>query len=241
MLVCGNESVAGKLQRPDRLRPAIVLPHSHILPTTLSTLYRRSVSVLALLLLVSAPAAHAQLGLAAGLNFDRLGDISTQSGSATFDNATGYHFGVFFDLGAAPIAVRPGVFVRNAGDVEWDVTGVTRSFDLTLIEVPVDVRVPVLQAPLVRPYLLGGPVFSFPRSDDDDAQESLEDLLISGSVGVGVEVTLPGIGVTLFPELRYAFGISKFVKDSFSVGGVDFNVEDHTRLNTVMLRVGVGL
>ena len=72
-------------------------------------------------------------------------------------------------------------------------------------------------------------------------EDAFEDLLISGSVGVGVEVALPAIGLRLFPELRYSFGLSRFMKDSFSVGGIEFDVEDHTRLNAVMLRLGVGL
>lgn len=187
------------------------------------------------------PAAHAQLGVAAGLNFDRLGDISTQSGAANFDNATGYHFGVFFDLGALPIAVRPGVFIRKAGDVDWNVTGVVESFDLTLIEVPIDVRIPLLQAPLLKPYLLGGPVVSFPRSNRDEIQDSFEDFLLSGSIGVGVEVKVPAIGLRLYPEVRYAFGVSRFMKDSFTIGGVSFDAEDSTRLSAVMVRLGVGL
>ena len=187
------------------------------------------------------PAAHAQLGVAAGLNFDRLGDISTQSGAANFDNATGYHFGVFFDLGALPIAVRPGVFIRKAGDVDWNVTGVVQSFDLTLIEVPIDVRIPLLQAPLLKPYILGGPVVSFPRSNRDEIQDSFEDFLLSGSIGVGVEVKVPAIGLRLYPEVRYAFGVSRFMKDSFTIGGVSFDAEDSTRLSAVMVRLGVGL
>jgi hypothetical protein len=187
------------------------------------------------------PAARAQLGVAAGLNFDRLGDISTQSGAANFDNATGYHFGVFFDLAALPIAVRPGVFIRKAGDVDWNVTGVVQSFDLTLIEVPIDVRIPLLQAPLLKPYLLGGPVISFPRSKEDEIQDSFEDFLLSGSIGVGVEVKVPAIGLRLYPEVRYAFGVSRFMKDSFTIGGVNFDAEDSSRLSAVMVRLGVGL
>jgi hypothetical protein len=187
------------------------------------------------------PSVMAQLGIAAGLNFDRLGDIRTQSSSATFDNATGYHFGIFYDLGASPISVRPGIFILNAGDIYWNLTGAVRSFDLTLIEIPIDVRVPLLHAPLVNPYVLAGPVVSFPRSDVEAVKDSFEDLLVSGSVGVGVEVTVPAMGLKLFPELRYAFGLSRFMKDSFSVEGVDFDVEDQTRLNAVMLRLGVGL
>ncbi len=207
----------------------------------MTKIIRRFPAAALLLALVVSPDARAQLGVAAGLNFDRLGDISTQSGSSTFDNATGFHVGVFFDLGSAPISIRPGVFLRNAGDVEWNVTGVSESFGLTMIEIPVDVRVPLLHAPLLKPYVLAGPVVSFPRSDNDDVEGAFEDLLLSASVGVGIEVTVPIAGLRLYPELRYAFGISRFMKETFTVGGVEFDVEDPTRLNAVMLRLGVGL
>lgn len=204
----------------------------------MSTLYLRFVSVFLFFLVASAPIAHAQLGVAAGLNFDRLGDISTQSGSTAFDNATGYHFGVFFDLGAAPISVRPGIFIRRAGDLEWELGGVSQTFDLTLIEIPVDVRVPLLAAPLVTPYLLAGPVVSIPRLGDD---EVFENLLLSGSIGVGVAIRVPVAGLRLYPELRYAFALSHYIKDTVTVAGVQFDVEEQSRLNAFMLRLGVGL
>jgi len=70
--------------------------------------FRLFPAVLILVLMVcSAPReSHAQLGVAAGLNFDRLSDIDAGSRSATFDNATGYHVGVFYDLGLGPPGVR---------------------------------------------------------------------------------------------------------------------------------------
>ncbi len=185
--------------------------------------------------------AHAQLGVAGGLNFDSFGDIETTSARGTFDNATGYHFGVFFDLSAAPIAVRPGVFIRDAGEVAFRLQETDQKFSLSFIEVPIDIRVPLLHAPLVSPYVLAGPVLSFPRSGNDEFDDSLEDLAISGSVGAGVKVTVPGAGLRLYPELRYAFGLSGFLKDSFEVGGVTFAAENTVRLNAVMLRLGVGL
>ncbi len=209
--------------------------------STVSTFSQRVVSLLAPLACLLAVPASGQLGVAAGLNFDRLGDIRTGSASTTFDNATGYHFGVFYDLGAAPISVRPGVYIRNAGDVDWNPTGTVESFDLTLIEIPVDVRVPLLHNPLLKPYVLAGPVVSFPRSDNEDVEDSFEDFLLSGSVGIGVEMSVPAIGLRLFPELRYAFGLSSFLKDSFAVRGVEFVVEEPTRLSAVMLRLGVDL
>ncbi len=199
-------------------------------------------SILALTVATSlSGAAHAQVGIAGGLNFDSFGDIETTSAKGTFDSATGYHFGVFFDLNAAPIAVRPGVFIRDAGEVAFRLQQTDQKFSLTFIEVPIDVRIPLLQAPLVSPYLLGGPVFSFPRSGNEEFDNSLEDLAISGSVGAGVSIMVPGAGIRLYPELRYAFGLSGFLKDSFEVAGVTVAAENTVRLSAVMLRLGIGL
>lgn len=185
--------------------------------------------------------AHAQLGVAGGLNFESLGDIQAGSAKGTFENATGYHVGVFFDLNAAPVAVRPGIFIRDVGEVAFRFNETSEKVNLSFIEVPVDVRVPLLAAPLVKPYLLAGPVLSFPRSSDKEFDDSLEDISVSATVGAGVQVTIPAVGLRLFPELRYAFGISGFLKDTIEVGGVSVGAEDSVTASAFMIRLGVGL
>jgi len=97
--------------------------------------------------------ASAQLGFAVGGNFNDLSDIDSDP-PTTFDNATGFHVGVFYDLGVGPVALRPGLFYMDAGDFDANGDGFeAQSFDLQFIEVPVDVRFNVLTAPIVRPYV----------------------------------------------------------------------------------------
>lgn len=188
---------------------------------------------------LAARPAQAQFGVAAGLNFDSFGDIDLGSAEASVENATGYHIGVFYDLAAGPLAIRPGLFYRVIQDIEYELsTGnlPDNVFDLNMIEVPIDVRFR-MPAPLIAPYVLAGPVFAFASSEDDDFDESLEDLTISANIGVGVELGI--LGVRLFPELRYSFGITPIVNDFDFLGSSVTPDDESQRLNVLMLRLGV--
>jgi hypothetical protein len=195
--------------------------------------------LLLMLALVLAHPAYAQLGIAAGLNFDSLNDIELSSGEATYDNSSGYHVGVFLDLGAGPLALRPGVFYRDAGQVDVslsNVVGTIDSFNLTMIEVPVDLRLR-LPAPVIKPYVTAGPVFTFPSSDDEGYDENLETFNVAANIGGGLEVN--ALGIRLLPEVRYVVGVTRFLKEEFQVGNFQFMAEDTQRLSSVMLRLGV--
>jgi len=199
----------------------------------------RSAAVLMMALLVIALVpgrAQAQLGVAAGLNFENMSDISG-SRSATYEAASGYHFGVFFDTDSSPLALRLGAYYRDMGDVELDLGAFGEVFDLSLLDVALDVRFAVLPLPLVQAFVSAGPVISFPSSSNDEYKESLESASMSGNVGAGLAFSLAGL--TLTPELRYSIGVSRFMKDEFSIRGIDFETDDVHRNNSVMLRLGV--
>lgn len=190
--------------------------------------------------------AHAQLGFAAGLNYDNFSDVDYQNGSkGVFESASGYHVGIFYDLAAGPLAIRPGIFYRQINNAQiqqaqaGDVT-VVQDFDLSMVEIPVDLRLR-LPLPLITPYALAGPVFSFPKSNSDDGgfDDNFKNLYVSASVGAGVEVSVPVIGIKAFPEIRYAFGLSGLMNDDVTIGGTTFTAEDSQRLNSIMLRLGI--
>lgn len=184
----------------------------------------------------STETSHAQIGIAVGGNFNELSDIESEP-RATFDNATGFHIGVFYDLGVGPLALRPGVFYMDAG--EFDANGASfsdRSFDLQLIEIPVDVRFNLLTVPVIRPYVMAGPVFRFAQTSDDDFKESLNDFSYAANVGFGLEIGSPVGGVTVYPEFRYAFGLSSITNDSEFLGA---SADTDQQLNAFMLRLGV--
>jgi hypothetical protein len=211
---------------------------------TYTSIFRYAAAVLVATALVSAVArpAHAQLGVAVGLNFDSISDIDTGSREATFENATGYHLGVFYDLAVGPVAIRPGVFYRRVQDVKVDILDagavLTESFDLSMVEVPIDLRLR-LALPVIKPYLLAGPVIGFASTGEDDFEDALEELTVAANIGIGVELSLPGFTPTLFPEIRYAFGVSRFMKEDLTIGDIAFEAADAQRLNTLMLRLGI--
>ena len=180
--------------------------------------------------------AHAQLGMAAGLNFDEMSDING-SRKATFDNSTGYHFGVFFDTDSKPLALRIGAYYRDMGDVEVQLDQVGDLFDLAMLDVALDVRMTVLPTPVISPFISAGPVLSFPDSNNEEYKSAMESKTLSGNVGAGLAITLGGM--TLVPELRYAVGISRLLKDDFTVRGVAISTDELQRQNSVMLRLGV--
>lgn len=200
-------------------------------------------ATLALAAFLFAQPAQAQLGVAAGLNFDTFGDIEATDRQTTFENASGYHVGIFYDLAVGPLGIRPGVFFRNISDVKFDVVGVALgrepAFDLNLIEIPLDVRVR-MPFPLVKPYALAAPVISFASTDDREFKDNIKDMNVSANIGVGLEIALP-IGPKLFPEIRYGFGLTRFMEEEVVIGGTTIRADDAQRMNTVMLRLGIAL
>ena len=202
----------------------------------------RIVGTLALMSMAGAgPTAAQGLGIAVGANFAELSDIDTGDREATFDNASGWHAHVWYDLALGPVALRPGVRYMDAGGLFEDATveGEGPAVDdetFSLIEVPIDLRLR-LGLPLVSPYLVGGPVLRFPSSSD--GEDRFESFNLAGGAGVGVELGLGGI--TIYPELKYTFGITRFTKESYEVGGVTITPDEDQRLNAVMLSVGIGL
>ncbi len=107
---------------------------------------------------------------------------------------------------------------------------------MTLLEIPIDVRYR-MPLPFLTPYVMAGPVLRFP-SGDEAIKDNLKEFSLAGSLGVGVEVSL--LGLRLYPELQYTFGVTEFTK-GFEVGGVEINPDARQHLNVVMLRVGVAL
>jgi len=199
--------------------------------------------LVALLLALGTAPAQAQLGVTGGLNFESTDDIQDAGldREAAFDNSTGYHIGLVYNLGLGPVDIRPGFLYRKVGT--YDFEGVVEdvsdpSFDVTAYEVPVDLRFTLLPTPVVSPYLLAGPQFTFVNGEDE-FDDATEDLSFSLNIGAGTDITLPGLPITLQPELRYEFGATKFIKDDFDIGGQEFSPEDSPRFSAFSVRLNV--
>lgn len=184
---------------------------------------------------LAAPAAHAQLipsldiGVAGGANFASLGD----AGTADLDNSTGYHVGVFADIGALFFSARTGLYylragsIPNAGENGEDGT-------VSFITIPVDFQLQT-PTPIVKGYALVGPEFRFPLNGlDTFDQESVNYAL---NVGVGVKGSVPVVGYGGFVELRYARDLTGIRDTDTGTGSAD----DTYKVHLFMIRAGVGL
>lgn len=187
----------------------------------------------ALTFAATAPLQAQGLGISAGGNFNQLDDIDIGSTSATFENSTGYHLGIFLELGGGPLSLRPGVYYHKVGRYEFP--GGTE-IDLAAIEVPVDIRLALATAGPLRPYILGAPVLTFPRTDE--FSDAVEDITLTADIGAGLELNLGGL--RLMPELRYGIGLTEYLSDSFEVAGSTITPSDSDRrASKVMLRLNV--
>jgi hypothetical protein len=202
----------------------------------------------ALLLALGTMPAQAQLGIAGGLNFESTDDIraGTEGQEAAFDNSTGYHIGVVYDLGLGPLSIRPGFFYRRVGTYDFQAIASDLqdpTFDVEAFEIPVDARLTVLSLPVLKPYLLAGPQVTIVQGE-----EELGDLTkgqsFSLNVGAGTEISLPGAPITLQPELRYEFGATKYLDEdeSITIGGPEgpeFSPADSPRFSAFSVRLHI--
>lgn len=212
---------------------------------------RRFFAVLVLLMLVSggllsAPA-HAQLGITAGLNFAQMDDFTSavqeeERVNAAFRNATGYHVGLAYEMGSGQWTVRPAVVFRTIGTYalpQAPTAGDVRDeFDLRVIEVPFDIRVQLFDFRGIGPYLFGGPMASFPRSEGDFS-EATERIALAASVGGGLNIAPSWLPFVLQPELRYDTGVTDFFQDDFTVAGQTFDPQDEPRNSAFSVRLNL--
>ena len=193
----------------------------------------RGLAAAALAAAFAAPAAHAQLGIAVGANFDRITDVDRGSAEAAYKSASGYHVGVTYTLGLGPVALRPGVFYTDISAFEPEAgSGNLDRVNLDLIEVPIDVKLNVSPLPLVKPYVLAGPVFRFAQTSDDNGTYEKEDFTVAAAVGAGVGVS--ALGFRPYAEARYQFGLQNFASE---IGGVP--TDGGGRVNSFMIRLGL--
>jgi hypothetical protein len=185
--------------------------------------------------------AAGQLGGSVGVNYSKLSDIDLGSGSTSFEDATGWHVEVWFDMELGALALRPGLRYVLAGPVfefAGDATANFRDdFNVSMFEVPLDFRFR-FNMEIATPYVAIGPVLRFPSASKGNV-DGLKSLNVAGGFGVGLEIKLATF--RLYPELKFAFGITPFTEETFEIENIPFTTDDNQLLNGVMIRLGVGL
>jgi len=177
----------------------------------------------------AASSAHAQIipkfGLAGGVNFGSLSDAA----GLDLESSTGYHVGVFGDVGFGPLAARVSVLYVRVGDIE---VPVLNDPSVAFVAVPVDFKYR-LPTPALKPYALFGPEARFAVGDLADLEA--ETLAFALNLGIGAELSAI-VGPSVFAELRYSFDVTGFAPgDAGDLADEDF------RVSAFYLRVGVGL
>lgn len=195
--------------------------------------------------LLASPA-RAQFGVTGGLNFAQMDDFTSSvqntSVNAAFDNATGYHVGLVYELGGGRWSVRPAAVFRTIGTYtlpqDPTVSDIRDEFDLQVVEVPFDIKLRLLDLPLIHPYLLAGPMASFPWGEGDFS-DATEEIALSANVGGGINIETSWLPVSLQAEIRYETGVTDMLKNDFTVGGQTFEVRNDPRNSALSVRLNL--
>lgn len=135
---------------------------------------------------------HSQLGLKAGVNFS---DVSIETSSETFDGKTGFHLGVFLDIGLADvIALRPGVIYNTKG---FSVGGVDNT--LNYFDIPLNAALMIGNGP-GKFVIEAGPYFGLFIDGDADGMsleggDDINSTELGYNGGVGYETDHFGLGL----------------------------------------------
>ena len=191
---------------------------------------------------LSTPSAIAQtFGLSVGGNFQRLSDITLDELNTRFESQTGWHAGAWLELPLGTAALRAGGRYMSAGQL---LRGIQASkprfpdnFDISMVELYLLFRLGV-PSQILSPYVFAGPVFRIPTNTDLELSNDLHVLSYAGEIGGGIAINMGAI--SLYPEVAYIFGLTRFIKDKVVVRFIELQVEDAQRLNMAMLRLSVG-
>lgn len=212
-------------------------------------------TVISAMVLLLAPAAHAQVGLertkktqrfhagiTIGPEITKL-KIKLKDGSTpTADAKIGFHIGLALGLDFGPLTVRSGVNFVNAGALFDGTEAFSRNeLNASFVTVPVDIRLRPLGTHLLTPYIFAGPEFRYtldlserPIAIDEDFRL----LNATFSMGVGVSLRIPKVPFRFSPEIRYVTDMTGYYGGRLETDDGDF-VETASAIKANALRVGM--
>lgn len=188
--------------------------------------------------------AQAQIGITAGLNFEQTSDIKNAAGNLSRDvvlsEATGYHVGIAFEFGGDRFRLRPGILFRNVGTYsladDADVSDAGQNFNVSVIEIPLDLRLKVLPIPYINPYVMAGPMVALPQGEGDFS-DATRTWSFSGNVGGGLSIALGSVKIQ--PEFRYQFGVTDYISDGFTIGNETINPTETPEFSALSVRLSL--
>ncbi len=180
-------------------------------------------------------AGEAQIGILAGYNRDTLAEFLPEDGFGLTEFADGYHVGVFLNFNLAAFSIRPALIYHRMPELVAMAGEERIRFDIEMVEIPLDFRIR-LPLPAVQPYVLAGPVLTFPSSTFSGVDDLLTARPFRAEVGAGLELDL---GFRLWPEVRYGFGIGSLMGSDVAVGSQVLQGDGEPQHNTLTLRLGI--
>ena len=175
--------------------------------------------------------AAGQVAISGGWNSEILYDIEATSQDVAVADSYGWNMGISYNWNSGIFGFRPGIYYHRIRQIQITAGDSTTAFDMDVVEIPVDVRLR-LRIKTVTPYLLAAPVVTFTSTANALVDGELKQAPWKIEVGFGLEIAL---GVRLWPEVRFGFGLSRLFKEGLEVGGTQVN----PLLNTFTLRLGV--
>lgn len=188
--------------------------------------------VLLLCLLLTPEASRGQLlySFSAGPNFSKLDlgledlqDIDDPLENLNYDFTVGFHLGVGTGVKVGPVYLRTGISFVNAGAIFNGSTFLEDDeFDVNFITVPVDIKVNIPISERITPYISGGPEFRYRlnldvNEEDMEFVDDLDRLIPTATIGAGVSIDLPVLGIGFSPELRYAIDFLGLVRGEVTI------------------------
>ncbi len=191
--------------------------------------------------------AHGQIdySFAAGPNVTTLEVDFENREQPQYDAVVGFFAGVNAGLELGPASIHAGATYINAGAIFDGSEFLNRdNFDVNFIAVPVDVRIFLPISPIASPYLLGGGELRYrlDLSDTDQGfQESLEQQSVAASIGAGIRLTVPGLGLRIAPEVRYAIDVTGMSSGDVTLVDEVLRVRDEFKADMLRFGLVVGL
>lgn len=162
-----------------------------------------------------------------------------------YDPVIGFFAGVTAGLELGPASVHAGATYVNAGAIFDGSEFLDRdNFDVNFITVPVDVRIFLPISLMASPYLLGGGElrYQLDLSDTDQGfEDSLERQSIAASIGAGIRLNVPGLGLRIAPEVRYAIDVTGLSSGEVTVSDEVLRIRDEFRADMLRFGLVVGL
>ena len=134
-----------------------------------------------------------------------------------------------------PLKRRPRVSL-NHHTADADVGDAGRNFDVSVIEIPLDLRMKVLPIPYINPYVMVGPMVALLQGEGDFG-DATRRWALSGNVGGGLSFAFGSVKIQ--PEMRYQFGLTDYISDGFTIGNETIDPVDQPQISALSVRLSL--